>query len=467
MVVSFGVRRQLARRLHLAHGVAGAVTLAVAVCAGGSPAYGAPLAGLPRAAFAPGSASSLAQAPPSLRASVRRAIGVPGAASGTSGTPRAVAGIRTELTASDATANDRFGWSVAIQGTTALVGAPSKNSNAGAAYVFVRSGSTWTQMAELTASDGSANDGFGGSLALSGSTLIVGATGKNSNAGAVYVFTGSGSTWTQAAELAASGGAANDFFGLTLSMQRSKLLVGAPGTESYAGAAYVFVGSGSTWTQQAKLVAPPAVFSNESLGTPEFGAAVAISGSTALVGAQQKSIGEKFSPTGAAYVFVHSRSGWSQVGPPLTAAQPTEQEFFGFAVAIHGPTAVITAALGNSGAGAAYVFVRSGTTWSQQAELVASDASAGDGFGASVALSVTRAGSEAFIGAPGQSSRIGAAYVFVQSGSAWSQLAELTPSGGAIKGELGGSLALSGSTALFGAPGQNSRTGAAYVLAGF
>jgi hypothetical protein len=120
---------------------------------------------------------------------------------------------QAKLTASDGAKHDNFGWSVAISGATAVVGADTKNSGTGAAYVFTRSGSTWSQQAKLTASDAAAGDNFGFSVAISMDTVVVGADAKSSNTGAAYVFTRSGTTWSQQAKLTASDAAAGDNFG--------------------------------------------------------------------------------------------------------------------------------------------------------------------------------------------------------------------------------------------------------------
>jgi hypothetical protein len=112
-------------------------------------------------------------------------------------------------------------------------------------YVFVNSGGTWSQQAELVASDGVAGDGFGASVALNAGTLLVGAYGVASQAGAAYVFTGSGNAWSQRQKLTASGGVANDLFGFSVAVSSSTALVGAYGTAGQAGAAYVFRSSGS------------------------------------------------------------------------------------------------------------------------------------------------------------------------------------------------------------------------------
>jgi hypothetical protein len=136
---------------------------------------------------------------------------------------------------------DIFGQSVAIYGSTAVVGAPYKNSYTGAVYVFVRSGTAWSQQAKLTAADGASRDYFGISVAIYGSTAVVGAPGKNSNAGAAYVFVRSGTAWSQQAKLTAADGASGDNFGFSVAIYRSTGVVGALGKNSNTGAAYVFV----------------------------------------------------------------------------------------------------------------------------------------------------------------------------------------------------------------------------------
>jgi len=262
--------------------------------------------------------------------------------------------------------------------------------------VFTGSGSTWTQRAKLTATGGAPGDRFGYAVALSGSVAVIGATGSNSNTGAAYVFTGSGSTWTQQAKLTAADGAAGDYFGYAVALSGSTALVGAPGKSTSTGAAYVYAGSGSSWPQQAELTAP------DPATTAYFGWSVALSGSTALVGAPGNN-----NYTGTAYVFTGSGSSWPQQAE-FTGSGSAQGGKFGISVAITGTTAVVGAPLNNGGAGAAYLFTGSASSWPQQAELTAADAATGDHFGNSVTLS----GSTAVVGAPGKNSTTGAAYVF-------------------------------------------------------
>jgi nucleoside-specific outer membrane channel protein Tsx len=386
---------------------------------------------------------TLAQAPHGLQTAVQASLGrASGSATGSL--------LQAELTASDRARGNTFGWSVAVSGLTALVGAPDRNFSVGAAYVFVRSGTTWSQQAELTASDGASSDRFGASVALSGSTALVGDPYKNSSTGAAYVFVRSGTTWSQQAELTASDGVPNDDLGISVAVSGATVVVGAPAYQNAStGKAYVFVRSGTTWSQQAELTA------SDGAPNDELGLSVALSGSTAVVGAVGTNSG-----TGAAYVFVRSGTTWSQQAE-LTASDGTANDELGYSVAVSGSTALAGDPTRNGATGAAYVFVRSGTTWSQQAELTASDGGPYDDLGLSVALS----GSTAVVGAPGKNSSSGTAYVFTRSGTTWSQQPQLGHSLGAADDNFGGSVAVSGSIAVVGAWGRRVDTGAAYVFA--
>ena len=377
-------------------------------------------------------------------------------------------GEKQKIGASDAAANDAFGFSVSLSGdgSTALVGADGKSTSAGAAYIFTKSGSTWSQQAKLTASDAATNDFFGYSVSLSsdGSTALVGASYKSSSTGAAYIFTKSGSTWTEQAKLTASDAADYDRFGwsVSLSSDGSTALVGVSYKSSATGAAYIFTRSGSTWTQQAMITAGDAATGHY------FGHSVSLSsdGSTALVGAYGKS-----SNTGAAYIFTKSGSTWTQQQNITASDASIAGDYFGWSVSLSadGSTALVGASYKSSYTGAAYIFTRSGSTWTQQSKLTASDAATNDFFGYSVSLSSD--GSTALVGARGKSSNTGAAYIFTRSGSTWTQQAKLTASDAATVDNFGYSVSLStdGSTVLVGAyqedPSSISAAGSAYFYA--
>ena len=415
--------------------------------------------------------------------------------------------------ASDTTALDNFGFAVAISGNTLVVGAKNRTTYTGVAYVFVRNNGVWTQQATLTASNAGINDRFGRAVAISGDTIVIGASGEGSNgtqsdnsiptSGAAYVFVrDSGGLWSQqaylkASNVAASGSGAGTQFGFSVAISGDTVVVGAnwedsngtgvEGSQSYtslvsnSGAAYVFVRSNGAWTQQAYLKA-----SNAEAGD-QFGYSVAISGDSVVVGAwfedsnatgvNGTELNNSAYNSGAAYVFVRSNGVWSKQAY-LKASNTKTLDQFGYSVAISGETIVVGANLeSSSGAGvngtqdsytafnsgAAYVFVRSnGTDWSQQAYLKASNTGASDQFGLSVAISVDaivvgalNEGSSA-TGVNGTESdngalTYGAAYVFSRSGTVWSQTNYLKASNTKAADNFGCAVGISGNTVAVGA----------------
>src|SRR6266545_734731 len=270
---------------------------------------------------------------------------------------------------------------------------------------------TFTQHQKLEASDPAAFDGFGFSVAISGETVVVGALFDDGAAGlqqgSAYVFARSGGVWTQQQKLLASDAAAGALFGISVAISGETVVVGAPGDDS-RGSAYVFARSGGVWSQQQKLRASDAAVADS------FGASVAISGETVVVGAIGDD-GAAGRDQGSAYVFARSGGVWTQQ-QKLEASDAAANDLFGLSVAISGETVVVGApfdagAAGNS-QGSAYVFARSGGVWSQQQKLEASDAALGDQFGFSVAVS----GGTVVVGAhddSGAAGRLqGSAYVF-------------------------------------------------------
>ena len=353
------------------------------------------------------------------------------------------------LKASNTDAGDRFGSSVAISGDTIVVGAPNEKSSAtgvdgnqynndmqaaGAAYVFTRTGGTWAQQAYLKPS----NTGwglFGESVAISGDTIVVGSLTESSDAsgvngdehnfdalrsGAAYVFTRSGSSWSQQAYLKASNTGADDAFGRVVGISGDTIVVGAPGEDSAAvgvdgnqanedgflsGAAYVFARADGEWSQQAYLKA------SNTAPFAEFGFAVSVSDDTIVVGAHHEEsaasgvdgdqVNQDARSAGAAYVFTRSGSTWSQQAY-LKASNTGAVDLFSESVGISGDRIVVGARLEDSAAtgvdgdqqdngatnsGAAYVFTRTGSSWSNHAYIKASNTGPDDSFGAAVAIS--------------------------------------------------------------------------------
>jgi hypothetical protein len=432
------------------------------------------------------------------------------------------------LKASNLSKKDQFGNAVAVYGDTVVVAAFLEGSNAtgvdgdqenelaagsGAVYVFVRKAGVWSQQAYIKASNTEAGDIFGSSVALYADTLVVGASGEDSNAtglngnqadnssssaGAVYVFTRTSTTWSQQAYLKASNTEASDGFGNAVAISGNTLVVGAYAEDSDAqgingdqtnnlkarsGAAYVFFRNGATWSQQAYLKA-----SNPDAGDL-FGGEVAISGNTIVVGASGEDSNARgingdqndnsASYAGAAYVFVRNNGVWSQQAY-LKASNAESDDAFGSDVSISNNTIAVGAmdessnAQGVNGdqdnngaeyAGAAYVFVRSDNSWSQEAYVKASNTDVGEvweEFGADIAIS----GNTLVVGAThedsdakgvngdqwnGGADESGAAYVYTRSAAGWSQLAYVKASNTDSAAFFSSSLAISGHTIVIGA----------------
>ncbi len=439
--------------------------------------------------------------------------------------------------------------SVAIFGNTMVVGAPGEDgsgagvnppvddllTDSGAAYVYVRNGGgVWTFQAYLKASNPGTNHGFGNAVAIYGDTIVVGAPTENGSgtgvnptpnelgtfSGAVYVFTRSGTTWTQQAYLKASNTGYFDIFGGSVAISDDTIVVGANGEDgsgtgvnpasndaaSASGAAYVFSRSGGLWSQQAYLKA-------SNTGADDgFGLSVGISGDTVIVGAfGEDGSGTGINPAsdelatdaGAAYVFTRSGSNWSQQAY-FKAANSGAGDSFGRSVSAFGEM-VAVGADGEDGSGtgvnpasdelglssgAAYAFIRSGTTWTQQAYIKASNAGGFDSFGEALSLSgnvlVVGANSEDGINTgvnPPDSNGLnsaGAAYVFLHSGSTWSQTAYLKASQVGNTDSFGAAVAAAGDTVVIGSHGEDGKgnginpaadelatdAGAAYVFSG-
>jgi len=365
----------------------------------------------------------------------------------------------TDRTASDGAAGDQFGSSVAISDDYALVGSPGSilSPTRGSVYVFVHSGSTWTQQAKLTASDGAAYDEFGSSVSISGNLALIGApaddNGVNTDQGSAYVFVRSGSSWTQQAKLTASDGAASDIFGTDVAISGTYALVGAFGDDAGAnanqGSAYVFGQAGLGWIQTAKITAL------DGLAGDNFGIRVALSGDYALIGASDDDVGTNANQ-GSAYVFMRSGGSWIQQAK-LTAADGSTSDRFGWSLAISGNYALVGAYQkrgvdGQPFQGAAYVFVRSGSSWTQQAKLAAHDKADNDVFGSSVAI----LGDYAVIGAPnddiGDNRNQGSAYLYKRTGTSWLFLRKITDNA-PTNTNNGDSVGISDNSFIIGGPG--------------
>ena len=372
---------------------------------------------------------------------------------------------QTTLTPTDLATGDKFGFAVGLSEdfNTALVAAEGQNSLTGAAYIYLRDANgSWRQQQKLTAQDAAANDSFGCWMALSGdgTTAIIGAYTKNQSIGAAYVFARDvNGNWSQQQKLTASDGVAGDSFGGWVAIARdgNTVLVSSSHKNNYAGAAYVFTrSSGAVWTQQQKLT------SQDIAPVDNFGSWLGLSGdgTTALIGAFTKNTN-----VGAAYVFALSGSGWTQQ-QKLTPSDPLQGSDFSFAATLSrdGNTAILGAATQNQQTGAAYIFVRNGGTWTQQQKLIPPDVGHNDYFGFAVSLSGT--GDVALISAKGKNSNSGAAYIFSRSSGNWTQQQEITEQNAQPNDDFGISVALNrdGSIALIGADHTNAAKGQALIF---
>ena len=377
-----------------------------------------------------------------------------------------------KLLASDGSESDYFGYSVAISGTTALIGAFQDDDNgdsSGSAYVFeLQQDGSWLETAKLLASDGTLYDRFGYSVAISGTTALVGAYGDDDNgssSGSVYIFEQQeDDSWLSTAKLTASDGTSSDLFGRSVDISGTNALVGTTGEDdngSLSGSAYIFEQQqDGSWLETAKLLA------SDGASDDLFGDSVAISGTTALIGAYRDD--DDGTDSGSAYIFEQQQDGsWLETAK-LRASDGVSSDFFGLSVAISGNTALIGVYRDNAYRGSAYIFEQEQDgTWLEKTKLTASDGATDDKFGRSVAI----LGSTALVGASGDDdngSASGSAYIFEQQDDgSWPETAKLLASDGAVTNQLGWSVAISGTTALIGAPKDDDNgadCGSAYIF---
>ena len=376
------------------------------------------------------------------------------------------------LAAPDGAQYDYFGASVGISGDYAVIGAVYDDDdgfNSGSAYIFKPVGSYWVSDDKLTASDGYTHQNFGRSVSIDGDYAIVGATGDNSTPGAAYVFKRIGGGWSQLAKLTASDGAVGDNFGWSVSIDGDRAVVGAHFDDNEngadAGSAYCYEGPGGGWadmTEMFKVRAP------DGIGSDQLGFSVSISGDYIIAGASFQDAVIYQPDCGAAYVFNRDPdTGIWAYQDKLTASDASAGDALGYSVAIDGNYAIV-GAIGDDEPGgqegSAYVFKRSGTSWTEQARLLASDKAPNDRFGWTVGIS----GDYAVIGAPFKDAN-GVGYIFRRSGTTWTELVRLSGSDGVASDMFGTSVAIDSDAgwAIAGASNKNTgadQMGAAYVF---
>jgi len=401
------------------------------------------------------------------------------------------------------------GVSVAVSadGNTAIVGAYYDNTYQGAVWIYTRSGGVWSQQGNKlvgTGSIGGAQQGKSVAISADGNTAIVGGFADNTIDGAAWIYTRSGGTWSQQGNKLV--GSASSEFGssVSLSADGNTAIVGASNDNGSIGSVWVFTRSGGIWSQQGSKLAGTGATANAFLG---YSSAISADGNTIIAGGKQDNNGQ-----GAAWIFTNSGGTWSQQGSKLVGTGAIGAANQGFSVAINadGNTALIGGAVDNGGQGAAWVYTRSGGTWSQQGSKLVGAGNVGAALqGFSVALSAdgniaivggaedantgqaaggiqsstpiingannkngeTLAdihGNTAIIDAAGSgSSNVGATWVFTRSGGTWNQVGNKLIGTGSSGGALEGySVAISadGSTAIIGGPGDNSNVGAVWAF---
>jgi len=369
------------------------------------------------------------------------------------------------LVATDGAGSHTFGVSVAVDGDTAVVGAPNADDFRGAVYVFTRSGDSWTQTAKLTASDGAGGDSLGVSVAVDGDTIVAGA---NTLQGSVYTFARTGGDRTQTAKLTASDGAAADQLGSSVAVDGDTIVAGAYlddfGANGNQGSVYTFARTGGDRTQAAKLTA------SDGATGDNLGSSVAVDGDTIVAGANGDAVGAN-GDQGSVYTFARAGGDRTQTAR-LIASDGAPSDALGNSVAVDGDT-IVAGANGddvgaNANQGSVYTFARAGGDRTQTARLIASDGAPSDALGNSVAVD----GDTIVAGANGDdvgaNADQGSVYTFARAGGDRTQTARLIASDGAAGDQLGSSVAVDGDAIVAGAPfddvGANANQGSASIF---
>ena len=373
-----------------------------------------------------------------------------------------------KLTASDGNIFDEFGCSVSVSGDYAIIGARGDDNNdllSGSAYIFKRDGTNWTQEDKLLALDREADDWFGYSVSIDGDYAIVGSPRDDESgydSGSAYIFKRTGTSWNQENKLIPLDGEANDWFGYSVSINGNYAILGAIDDNDnglLSGSAYIFKRTGTSWTQEDKLLALDGEVQDK------FGYSVSINDNYAVVGSPRDD--DNGDMSGSAYIFKRTGTSWTQEDK-LLALDGAEEDEFGYSISINGNYTIIGARDDDNGedSGSVYIFKRDGTNWTQEDKLIASDGKANDCFGCSVSIN----GNYAIIGAfrdDDNGDLSGTAYIFKRTGTSWTQQVKLLALDGEVQDRFGYSVSISSDYAVVGARGDDDNgllSGSAYIF---
>jgi len=375
------------------------------------------------------------------------------------------------ILADDGKAADYFGYSAAIDGTTVLIGAHKADIDgvidAGAAYVYILGDKGWYQQAKLIAEPTFAEDTVGGNVALKNDVAMLGVIGrddKGKDSGAVVSFERKSNIWMQSQIFTAPDAKPGDAFGQSIALTERFLVIGAPRNDALgvdSGAAYIYKREKGTWLYQEKITA------SDGVAGDLFGISVAVDGRTLLVGADLHD--EKAENAGAAYVYVLDDNQWKQEAK-LVASDAGKTDIFGVRVSLSENTALISARrddvdeLGID-AGSAYIFVRNGSTWTQDVKLTSPDGKADDRFGRGVALSRDTAIISA-MNHDENGTNTGALYVYKKGTSGWRYTSKVVTKNSMPDDKFGWNVGLSNGVAVVATPNHDAKgqeSGAVFV----
>lgn len=378
-----------------------------------------------------------------------------------------------EQVASDGVVGDQFGFSVAIDGNYAIIGAPlddiGANGDQGSAYIFFFNGTTWVEQAKLSAVGGEASDNFGSSVAISGDYAIVGAprdnVGANSDQGSAYIFIRSGTTWTQQSNFSGNSATADDRFGSSVSIDGIYAAIGAPnddvGANTNQGTAYVFVRSGVNWTQQDYKTLP------SGAANDEFGRSVSISGIFLAVGApnDEQPGGNN---EGSIHVFERAGTSWSHFQEIIFVN--SDDSHFGYSVSVSGNYMAVGAPgdFGTPDFGRGQSYRYNGSTWlPANINWLSSMPGVNSEFGDQFGLSVGVGGNNLIVGDPSTDTlgtQSGKSFLYQTDGSSFYYVREvIDPVGGAFH-SMGTSVAATAGHVLSGSPYANGQRGKVLFL---